>query len=81
MMKSAQEAVGAVDMIDDEEVHWYVAGMGIVARVHRYHFGMMEWEDIEAMCCGVVVVGKDVGVIAGRTNSHSVVGDMTLMIE
>lgn len=80
-MMSAQEAVGAVvDMrIDDEnETHWDVAGMGIVAQAHRYHSDMMGLEGTGVMCYGVVVVGR--GVDVGTTNSHSTM-DMTPMIE
>lgn len=94
-MMSAQKVVGAVDMMiddedggedegeDEDEIHWDVAETGIVVRMHRYHFGTMGLGDTAAMCCGAVVVGKDVGVgvVAGRTNFHSTVGDMTPMVE
>lgn len=84
MMMNAQKAVGAVDMMiggEDDEVHWDVAETGIVVQTHHYHFDTMGLEDTAAMDCGVVVVGKDVDVVAGRTNSHSTVGGMTPMIE
>lgn len=95
MMMSAQKVVGAVDMMVDgmdgdvdegeDEIHWDVAETGIAVRVHRYHFGTMGLGDTAAMCYGAVVVGKyvdvDVGVVVGRTNSHSTTGDMTPMIE
>lgn len=92
-MMSAQKVAGAVDMMTDDEdedggedegeIHWDVAETGIVVRVHHYHFGTTGLGGTAAMCCGAVVVGRDVGVgvVAGRTNFHSTVGDMTPMIE